>query len=65
MTWGAYLTLILNHYRNEPDDFKLSLGHWSHDYVIGSSELPEFYAYLCMELGELRKLEKEMNGALK
>ena len=58
MNWNEYLKLILSHYQDKPDDYVLSLGDWTEPSpTMGEGiELPEFRAFIRLELGELRKL---------
>lgn len=52
--WDEYLKLILDKYKDKPDDFKLSLGHWEPE----EFGIPAFRSYLSMTVGELRKIAK-------
>lgn len=55
--WNNYLNLILNKYKNESDDFVISIGHWK-DIPYMDDGVSEFRLYLRMTLGELRELER-------
>ena len=58
--WEAVRTMLLEKYGREPEDYKLSIGHWETEpTIIPGVELPEFHAYLCITVGELR-----INGRL-
>ena len=50
LTWDDYLTLILRHYADKPDDFSLTLG----DMTGGEKILPEYRGFMQMRLGDLR-----------
>lgn len=52
--WEQYLDLILEKYKDKPDSFTLSLGHWEPEEL----NIPAFRAFLSMKLGELRELRK-------
>jgi hypothetical protein len=52
LEWKDYLKLTLQKYESQPDDFKLSLGHW----VPEEFGVPTFNSSFCMTLGELRNL---------
>ena len=52
--WDEYLKLILEKYKDKPDSFTLSLGHWEPE-ELG---VPAFRSFLAMNMGELRKLTK-------
>lgn len=57
MKWDEYLELLRSKYADKPDDFKLSIGHWeTQQTAIPGVELPEFCAYLCVTVGELKAL---------
>lgn len=62
MNWNDYLKTILNHYVDKPDEYVLSLGDWTEPRptAIPGVELPEFRAFIRLDLGELRKLEKAL-----
>jgi len=49
--WDTVKKFIEKKYGDKPDDFILSIGHWSE----GPSGLPEFNAYLQIKLGDIRK----------
>lgn len=50
--WSEYLKLILEKYKDKPDDFNLSIGHWEAE----EFGVPAFRAYLAVTIGELRKM---------
>ncbi len=61
LDWHDYLQIILNEYRDKPDDFVISLGHWSEPRptMIPEVALPDFQAFLRMTVGELKALETD------
>lgn len=51
--------LVAERYKDESDDFALSLGHYAKPYPakpIGIYNLPEFCGYLRLEMREIRAL---------
>ena len=58
MNWNDHLKLIVNRYRDKPDDYVISLGHWQkEDSLIEGVQLPAFNAFIRMTVGELKKME--------
>lgn len=61
MSWNDYLTTILDQYRDKPDDYPLSLGHWEVEpTAIPGIELPKFKAFIRLTVGELKALEADL-----
>jgi len=52
--WSDYLKLILEKYKDKPDNFSLSIGHWEPE----EFDIPAFRAYLAVTIGELRSQVK-------
>lgn len=58
MKWDDYLKLFLDKYRDQPDDYVVSLGHWEvRPTAIPGISLPELIADFQMTVGELKALE--------
>ncbi len=64
MNWNDHLKHIVYKYRDKPDDYILSLGHWEDEetYVRGRGAvfLPEFCASIKYTVGELKKMEEAL-----
>jgi hypothetical protein len=56
MTAREVMAMIANKYKDKPDDFALSIGHWEPGIIAG---IPEFVAYLCLELKDIRRWAKK------
>lgn len=54
LTWSDYLDIILNRYKDKPDNFKISIGDWEKD----CDGWPEFHAFMQMQIGDLRKFRE-------
>jgi hypothetical protein len=53
--WNDYLTLILRHYADKPDDYTITIG----DMSGGDKSLPEYRGFMQMRLGDLRSFRIE------
>jgi hypothetical protein len=59
LTWDDYLTLILRHYADLPDEHTLTLG----DMSGGEPALPAYRGFMQMTLGDLRKFRQATQGS--
>lgn len=50
LSWDDYLTLILHHYADKPNEYTITIG----DMSGGEKKLPEYRAFMQMNLGDLR-----------
>jgi len=60
--WDDYLKLITAWYRDEPDEHIISIGDWIYAPPTEFDEVKLFRPLLQLELGELRKLDKELGS---
>lgn len=62
MTAQELIDLLAHQYRDKPDDYTVSVGHWSEPRPMpdgrgGWVSLPEFCADIKLTAGELRQME--------
>ena len=58
ITFEDIRKMLMQRYADKPDSFNLSIGHWTDDNGVDMprlSSIPRFNAYLCLNLGDLRK----------
>jgi hypothetical protein len=55
MNSNQLFKMVLNKYKDQPDDYALSIGHWENDNVFGAP-LQEFHAYLKLTIGDIKKM---------
>jgi hypothetical protein len=53
MTARDFIRFVANLYEHQPDDYVVSIGHWTQ---MPGWALPEFYADVKTTAGELRKM---------
>lgn len=63
MTAAELIQIVVNQYRNLPDDYGISLGHWVSDdgNFVSPNEFPgaRFSATIKLTLGELRAMVQQ------
>lgn len=47
--------MIVEKYKDKPDDFPISIGHWNPDPILGEPH-KEFYAFLRVDVGDWKQL---------
>lgn len=52
----SFMRLVFEKYKDKPDDFALSIGHWEPMPSILGVRIPEFVAYMKLTVGELKAM---------
>lgn len=57
---STLLNLIIEKYKDKPDDFTLSIGHFeSVESIIPGKMLPDFKAAISVTMGDVKKMKRE------